>query len=73
MRPARSRALEDFDRAIELLPDFAEARASRAECLDMLGRVEAAQPDYDEARRLWAAERTGAPDRCYIWSASRAG
>jgi tetratricopeptide (TPR) repeat protein len=60
-------ALKDFDRAIELLPDYAEARVSRAECLDMLGRVEAAQPDYAEARRLWAAERTGAPDRSYIW------
>jgi len=60
-------ALKDFDRAIELLPDYAEALASRAECLDMLGRAEAAQPDYAEARRLWAAERTGAPDRSYIW------
>jgi len=54
-------AVKDFDRAIELLPDYAEARVSRAECLDMLGRAEAAQPDYVEARRLWAAERTGAP------------
>lgn len=60
-------AVKDFGRAIELLPDYAEARASRAECLDMLGRIEAAQPDYAEARRLWAAERTGAPDRSYIW------
>ena len=60
-------ALADFDRAIELLPDYAEARISRAECLDMLGRVDAARPDYVEARRLWAAERTGAPDRSYIW------
>ena len=60
-------AVKDFDRAIELLPDYAEARVSRAECLDMLGRAEAAQPDYVEARRLWAAERTGAPDRSYIW------
>jgi tetratricopeptide (TPR) repeat protein len=60
-------ALTDFDRAIELMPDYAEARVSRAECLDMLGRVEAARPDYAEARRLWAAERTGAPDRSYIW------
>jgi tetratricopeptide (TPR) repeat protein len=60
-------ALKDFDHAIELLPDYAEARVSRAECLDMLGRAEAAQPDYAEARRLWAAARTGAPDRSYIW------
>ena len=42
-------ALEDFDRAIELLPDFADAVASRAECLDMMGRVE-------------TADATGAPD-----------
>ena len=60
-------AVKDFDRAIELLPDYAEAHVSRAECLDMLGRVEAAQPDYVAARRLWAATRTGAPDRSYIW------
>ena len=60
-------ALGDFNRAIDLLPDYAEALVSRAECLEMLGRAEAAQPDYAEARRLWAAERTGAPDRSYIW------
>lgn len=60
-------ALEDFDRAIELLPDYAEAVVSRAECLDMLGRMEAARPDYDRARQLWAAERVGAPDRSYIF------
>ena len=57
--PARSKsALEDFERAIELLPDFAEAVASHAECLDMLGRVAPAQPEYEKARQLWA-ERAG--------------
>jgi tetratricopeptide (TPR) repeat protein len=60
-------ALADFDRAIELLPDFADAVASRAECLDMMGKVETARPDYERARRLWAEHRTGAPDRSYIW------
>jgi tetratricopeptide (TPR) repeat protein len=60
-------ALEDFDRAIELLPDYAEAVVSRAECLDMQGQVEAARPDYERARRLWAEERVGAPDRSYIF------
>jgi tetratricopeptide (TPR) repeat protein len=60
-------ALEDFDRAIARLPDYAEALVSRAECLDMLGRVDTAQPDYARARQLWAAERTGAPDRSYVW------
>ena len=58
-------ALEDFERAIELLPDFAEAVASHAECLDMLGRAAPAQPEYEKARQLWAGERAGAPDRCY--------
>ena len=60
-------ALEDFDRAIELVPDFADAVASRAECLDMTGRVDTARPDYERARRLWAAHRLGAPDRSYVF------
>jgi len=60
-------ALADFDRALELLPDFADALVSRAECLDMIGKVGEAQPDYARARRLWAEHRTGAPDRSYIW------
>lgn len=60
-------ALEDFERAIELLPDFAEAVASRAECLDMLGRVGPAQPQYEKARQLWAESRVGAPDRSYVF------
>jgi tetratricopeptide (TPR) repeat protein len=60
-------ALADFDRAIELLPDFADAISARAECLDMLGRSEAARPDYELARELWAGARHGAPDRSYIW------
>lgn len=60
-------AVEDFDRAIELLPDFADAVVSRAECLDMMGKVDAARPDYERARKLWAAHRSGAPDRSYVW------
>jgi len=60
-------AVADFDRAIELLPDFADAVSSRAECLDMQGKSDAARPDYEHARRLWAAHRTGAPDRSYLW------
>jgi tetratricopeptide (TPR) repeat protein len=60
-------ALADFDRAIELLPDFADAVVSRAECLDMMGRVETAREDYGRARRLWAEHRTGAADRSYVW------
>jgi len=60
-------ALEDFERAIELLPNFAEAVASRAECLDMLGQVAPARPEYERARQLWAEERVGAPDRSYLF------
>ncbi len=60
-------ALADFNRAIELLPDFADAVSSRAECLDMQGKSDTARPDYERARRLWAAHRSGAPDRSYIW------
>lgn len=60
-------AREDFERAIELLPDFAEALASHAECLDMLGRSGPAKPEYEKARRLWAQERGGTPDRCYLF------
>lgn len=60
-------ALEDFERAVELLPSFAEAVASRAECLDMLGQVAPARPQYEKARQLWAEERVGAPDRSYLF------
>ena len=60
-------ALADFDRAIELLPDFADALVSRAECLDMIGRVEQARPDYERARRLWSEMPAGAPDRRYLF------
>ncbi|MCW5734339.1 MAG: tetratricopeptide repeat protein [Enhydrobacter sp.] len=60
-------ALEDFERAIELLPDFAEAIASHAECLDMLGRSGPAKPEYEKARQLWAEDRGGTPDRSYVF------
>lgn len=61
------KAIADFDSALELLPDFAEAVAARAEALDMRGRSGEAGPQYERARRLWAEQRTGAPDRCYLW------
>jgi len=60
-------AVKDFNRAVELLPDFADALILRAECLDMVGRVEAARPDYQRARQIWSEHRTGMPDRSYIW------
>jgi tetratricopeptide (TPR) repeat protein len=60
-------AIRAFDQALELVPDYAEAVAARAETLDMLGKTEAAQPEYERARRLWAEQRAGAPDRSYLY------
>ena len=67
----REGALEDalgrFDEAIALLPDYAEAVAARAESLDMLGQIQSAAPEYEKARRLWADQPSGAPDRSYLF------
>jgi tetratricopeptide (TPR) repeat protein len=60
-------AVAYFDRAVEVLPDLGEAISARAECIDMLGRTEDAQPQYEQARRIWAGERVGMPDRSYIF------
>ena len=60
-------AIKTFEEAIALLPDYAEAIAARAESLDMLGQSRAAAPEYEKARRLWAGQRTGAPDRSYLY------
>lgn len=60
-------AIADFEQALQLLPDYAEAVAARAESLDMTGQVEAAGPEYERARRLWAAQRPGMPDRRYVF------
>ena len=60
-------ALERFDEAIALLPNYAEAIAARAESLDMLGKTGAAAPEYEKARRLWADQPSGAPDRSYLF------
>lgn len=62
-----AQAIAEFDRATELVPDYAEAIAARAEALDMLGQSEAAKPEYERARQLWAAVRPGAPDRRYVF------
>ena len=56
-----------FDQALELVPDYAEAVAARAEALEMLGKTDIAQPEYERARRLWAEQRAGAPDRSYLY------
>ena len=60
-------AIELFDQAISLLPDYAEAIAARAESFDMLGKSTTAAPEYEKARRLWAEQRAGAPDRSYLY------
>ena len=33
----------------------------------MMGKVDAARPEYERARKLWAEERPGAPDRSYLF------
>lgn len=60
-------ALAAFDRALALLPDFADAVMGRAEVLDSLGRSDEARGEYERARRLWAALPAGAADRRYIF------
>lgn len=60
-------ALAAFDRALALLPDFADAVMARAEVLDGLGRSEEAQGEYERARRLWAELPSGAADRRYVF------
>ncbi len=60
-------ALAEFEHALKLVPDYAEAVAARAESLDMMGKVDAARSEYERARKLWAEERPGAPDRSYLF------
>ena len=60
-------ALAEFDQALKLLPNYAEAVAARAESLDMMGKVDAAKVEYERARKLWAGQRPGAPDRSYLF------
>src|SRR5205814_5073985 len=56
-----------FDRALELLPDFADAVMARAELLDGQGRCEEARTEYERARRLWSEMVPGAADRRYLF------
>ena len=60
-------ALAEFEQALKLLPNYAEAVAARAESLDMMGKVDAAKIEYERARKLWAGQRPGAPDRSYLF------
>jgi tetratricopeptide (TPR) repeat protein len=60
-------ALAALDRALALVPDFADAVMARAEILDGLGRSEEAHGEYERARRLWSELPPGAADRRYIF------
>ena len=60
-------ALEAFDKALALLPDFADAVMARAEVLDSQGRSEEARGEYQRGRRLWAELPPGAADRRYLF------
>lgn len=61
------KAVDAFDQALAILPNYAEAVAARAECLDLMGASESARPEYERARRLWVEQRSGAPDRSYLY------
>ncbi len=68
MRAGHAReALQAFEQALAVLPNYAEAVAARAEALDMLGKIEIARPEYERARQLWADQHAGAPDRGYLF------
>ena len=60
-------ALAAFDRALALVPDFADAVMARAEILDGLGRSDEAHAEYERARRLWSELPPGAADRRYVF------
>jgi tetratricopeptide (TPR) repeat protein len=60
-------ALGILNQVLEILPDYADAVAVRAELLDMLGKPAEAASEYERSRRLWASQRAGAPDRSYVF------
>jgi tetratricopeptide (TPR) repeat protein len=60
-------ALAALDRALALVPDFADAVMARAEILDGLGRSDEARGEYERARHLWSELPPGAADRRYIF------
>jgi tetratricopeptide (TPR) repeat protein len=63
----REDALAAFERALALLPDFADAVMGRAEVLDSMGRSEEARTEYERARRLWSELPPCAADRRYVF------
>ena len=60
-------AMQEFDKALDWLPGFADAVVARAELLDSQGHCEAARGEYERARRLWSEMPAGAPDRRYLF------
>jgi tetratricopeptide (TPR) repeat protein len=63
-------ALAEFDRALDGVPDLADAALARAELLDGLGRSDAARGEYERVRRLRSQTPAGAPDRRYLFRRS---
>ena len=47
------RAIKDYDRAIELKPDYVAAYHNRANEYEVLGQYERAIADYDRAIEIW--------------------
>lgn len=56
-------AVRLFEEATAIAPQFDAAVEAQAELLDMIGRSEAAQAKYAQARNIRAATRPGPPDR----------
>ena len=48
----KEEALADYDKAIQLKPDFAHAYLTRGQVNELLGRHDEAQADYDKALDL---------------------
>lgn len=63
-------AIQKFDDAIALVPDYAEAIVARAESIDLLGQNADAPAEYEKARALWSRQRPAPPDLSYVYRQS---
>ncbi len=59
-------AISEYDKAIELAPDWLEAIEAQAEALDLAGQNERAAAAYEKLRQQRAVTRFGTPDRGYL-------
>ncbi|MEO6566776.1 MAG: tetratricopeptide repeat protein [Casimicrobiaceae bacterium] len=59
-------ALEEFEKAVVISPDWLEAIEAHAEALDISGETARAAAAYDRLRERRAVTRPGAPDRGYV-------